>query len=190
MLMIAMQYGFVLPAGYDMTIIDRRIRDKGPLLDGFGHLRFKAYLTARKHDNGFTSADNLYAPFYLWDQSEGLDAFLTGPGFAALTRDFGWPPVRTWVVWHAELQNDLAEARFATREIVPIPHHSDLTSFKTDAVADAKAAVRGGAVAAVSAFDPTGWTWVKFRLWHALPAERQQAGKDVQTYAVGHISLP
>jgi hypothetical protein len=33
--MIAMQYSFVLLADYDMAIIDRRIRDKGPLLDGF-----------------------------------------------------------------------------------------------------------------------------------------------------------
>ncbi|WNJ93965.1 DUF4865 family protein [Bosea sp. 685] len=188
--MIAMQYSFVLPADYDMTVIDRRIRDKGPLLDGFPRLRFKAYLSARKHDNGFTSADNLYAPFYLWDQPEGLDAFLTGPGFAAVSRDFGWPMVRTWVVWHAALEPDLGEARFATREILPILPHSDLASLRTDAVTDAQAAVRGGALAAVAAFDPTGWTWVKFRLWRALPKGRQQGAKDLQTYEVGHMSLP
>jgi hypothetical protein len=188
--MIAMQYSFVLPADYDMTVIDRRIRDKGPLLDGFPRLRFKAYLSARKHDNGFTSADNLYAPFYLWDQPEGLDAFLTSPGFAAVSRDFGWPMVRTWVVWHAELEPELGEARFATREIVPIRPHSDLASLRTDAVTDAQTAVRCGALAAVAAFDPTGWTLVKFRLWRVLPEGQQQGAKDVQTYGVGHMSLP
>ncbi|MGO6908064.1 DUF4865 family protein, partial [Rhizobium ruizarguesonis] len=46
--MITMQYSFTLPADYDMSIIDRRIRDKGPLLDGFPNLGFKAYLSARK----------------------------------------------------------------------------------------------------------------------------------------------
>ena len=40
--MIAMQYSFTLPADYDMSIVDRRIRDKGPLLDGFPNLGFKA----------------------------------------------------------------------------------------------------------------------------------------------------
>ena len=45
--MIAMQYGFTLPGDYDMSIIDRRIRDKGPLLDGFPNLGFKAYLFTR-----------------------------------------------------------------------------------------------------------------------------------------------
>ena len=48
--MIAMQYSLTLPADYDMAIIDRRIRDKGALLDGFPRLRFKAYLSARKQD--------------------------------------------------------------------------------------------------------------------------------------------
>jgi hypothetical protein len=190
MFMIAMQYSFILPADYDMTVIDRRIRDKGPLLDGFPELRFKAYLSARKHDDGFTSSDNLYAPFYLWDQPEGLDAFLTGPGFVAVSRDFGWPRVRTWVTWHAELGAVLREARFATREIIQILPHSDLASLRADAVADAQMAVRCGALAAVAAFDPTGWTLVKFRLWHLLPEGQRPGSRDIQTYKVGHISLP
>ena len=64
--MIAMQYSFTLPADYDMGIIDRRIRDRGPGTDGLPHLGFKAYLSARKGE--FGSAENLYAPFYLWQQ--------------------------------------------------------------------------------------------------------------------------
>jgi hypothetical protein len=96
--MIAMQYSFVLPGDYDMAVIDHRIREKGPMLDGFPHLRFKAYLSARTQDDGFTSLENLYAPFYLWDEPAGLDAFLTGPGFSAVARDFGWPSVRTWML--------------------------------------------------------------------------------------------
>jgi Domain of unknown function (DUF4865) len=40
--MIAMQYNFTLPADYDMSVIDRRIADKGPLLDGFPGFKFKS----------------------------------------------------------------------------------------------------------------------------------------------------
>jgi hypothetical protein len=109
--MIAMQYSFTLPADYDMSIIDRRIRDKGPLLDGFPRLRIKAYLSARKQDAGF---ENLYAPFYLWDEPEGVDSFLSSPGFAAVTQDFGWPSVQTWLVWQADLGADLGNAAYAT----------------------------------------------------------------------------
>lgn len=39
--MIAMQYSFSLPADYDMSIIDRRIAEKGHLLDNFPNLKFK-----------------------------------------------------------------------------------------------------------------------------------------------------
>ncbi|MGY2048818.1 DUF4865 family protein [Methylobacterium sp. JK268] len=184
--MIAMQYSFILPADYDMEIIERRIRDKGKLLDGFPGLRFKAYLSVRKTDAGLGSDENLYAPFYLWDEPKGLDAFLSGPGFAGLTRDFGWPAVQTWMVWHAELGADLGEARFASRRVTPIAPHSDLASRRDAAIAAAQAAVGTGALAAVAGFDPTGWRQITFHLWRTPPRRDEGA----QGYTVGHVSLP
>ena len=85
--MIAMQYAITLPADYDMAVIRHRIADKGHLLDDFPGLAFKAWLHASRDDRELPSRDNLYAPFYLWHDSEGMDAFLDGAGFAALTRD-------------------------------------------------------------------------------------------------------
>lgn len=182
--MIAMQYGFTLPADYDMSIIDRRIRDKGPLLDGFPRLRFKAYLAARKQDDGFQGAENLYAPFYLWDEPEGIDGFLSSPGFAALTRDFGWPSVQTWLVWHAELGADVRQAKYASREIEAIPPYSNLTETRNAAIAEAHS--RTGALATAVGFDPTGWRQVRFSLWASAPTLMQEA----QLYTVGHVALP
>ncbi|KAA0591935.1 hypothetical protein J2848_006443 [Azospirillum lipoferum] len=185
--MIAMQYSFVLPADYDMTIIDRRVREKGPLLDGFPRLRFKAYLAARKQDAGFASAENLYAPFYLWDEPEGIDAFLSSPGFAAVSRDFGWPSVQTWLVRHAELTADLKAATHAIRETAPIAPYSDLASQRDRAITAAKSAIEAGALAAIAAFDPTKWMMAKFTLWPRLPPLLPET---MQIYTVGHISLP
>lgn len=180
--MIAMQYSFVLPADYDMAIIEKRIRDKGPMLDHFPHLRFKAYLSARKREG---SAENLYAPFYLWDHPDGLSNFLTGPGFAALTRDLGWPRVATWIVWHAALAEDLSQARFASREIETIAPYYDLAALRRSTTDAASAA--SDALADVVGFDPAAWTLVRFRLWRELPEARAH---DAQLYAVGHMSLP
>lgn len=183
-MMIAMQYGFTLPADYDMGIIDRRIRDKGPLLDGFPRLRFKAYFAARKEDECFQSTENLYAPFYLWDEPDGIDGFLSSPGFAALTRDFGWPSVQTWLVWQAELGGDLRQARYASREITPIAPYSNLAATRDTAIADARS--RTGALATVVGFDPTGWKQVRFSLW----AEPPEIVQGAQLYRVGHVALP
>lgn len=184
--MIAMQYTINLPADYDMDIIERRIRDKGPALDGFPHLRFKAYLSARKQAARPTSGQNLYAPFYLWDDTKGLSDFLCGPGFAVLSQDFGRPTVETWCTWQANMGSDLRAARFASRKVTSIDRYSDLAVLREEARSQANQAMDQGAIAAVAAFDPGDWTTVLFLLWETLPDR-----EDIeQTYDVGYVALP
>ncbi|MGO4574153.1 DUF4865 family protein [Microvirga sp. 2TAF3] len=183
--MIAMQYSLALPADYDMEIIDRRIREKGPLLDGFPNLKFKAYLRAAKGDLG--SAENLYAPFYVWDRAEGASDFLCGPGFQPLANDFGWPSVRTWIVWQACVAPGFSEAKFATREILPIRPHAPLGEIRRRDSDEARDMVRGGeALASVAGFEPTTWSRVRFRLWEKLP--EAVLTSSIQAYRVGHVS--
>ncbi|NLS15166.1 DUF4865 family protein [Rhizobium sp. P40RR-XXII] len=187
--MIAMQYNFPLPADYDMAIIDRRIRDKGPLLDNLPGLKFKAYLTARKGDAVTASWENLYAPFYVWQQEEGLSDFVCGPGFVALTESFGRPQVNTWVVWRADTSADIRNASFATREVAAIDPNASLAELrKEESEAATQAISNGGALASVVAFEPTHWTLVRFRLLAEPPKDPTRSG--VQTYNVGHLSLP
>ncbi len=183
--MIAMQYNFALPADYDMTIVDRRIVEKGPLLDNFPNLKFKAYLTARRSGDETRSQENLYAPFYVLNHEDGLNDFVCGEGFAVVSQSFGWPQVKTWIVWRAHLAARVAQAAFATREMLPIEPHAALAELRRRASEEALEDVEsGGALASVAAFEPTTWTRVRFRLWGEKPA----AGG--QTYKVGHLSLP
>lgn len=185
--MIAMQYSITLPADYDMAIIDRRIAEKGPLLDGFPGLAFKAWLTARRQGDAVPGRDNLYAPFYVWRSAAGLNDFLCGPGFAALTRSFGRPEVRSWIPWRAELAPGIARAAFATREIQSVPSHADLEVLRHRASEEVVADIEGsGALASVAGFEPTTWTQLRFRLWAAVPRDLRDG---VEAYQVGHLSL-
>lgn len=109
--MLAMQYTIVLPDDHDMALIRERIRAKGPLLDGFDGLLFKSYLYACRGEDG---PRNLYAPFYVWRDTAGMDRFLRGPGFAALSADFGRPAVSLWAVSRRAGGVDLRQARWAT----------------------------------------------------------------------------
>lgn len=187
--MIAMQYRFTLPADYDMSIIERRIRDKGPMLDHFPNLAFKAYLYADRNDGVAGGSENLYAPFYVWENGSGLSEFLCGPGFASLTQAFGWPEVKTWVVWHSGLRGDIRRAGFATREITPIEPHADLGALRRLIVERAKSDLDGGEpLASVAGFEPTTWTLVRFRLWASPPP--QDALPAAELYKVGHVSSP
>ncbi|MFT4183959.1 MAG: DUF4865 family protein [Rhizobium sp.] len=185
--MIAMQYSFTLPADYDMAIIDRRIREKGPLLDNLPGLKFKAYLSARKDDAQTGSRENLYAPFYVWNSEEGLSDFACGPAFAGLTEGFGWPRINTWIVWHAGISRDIRQARFAVREVIQLEPHAPLGELRQRESGNAAGEVaRGAALASVTAFEPTSWTQVRFRLL----AEQPRPQPDLQIYDVGHLSIP
>ena len=179
---LAMQYSFALPADYDMAIVERRIAEKGPALDGLPGLRAKAYLSARRSG---TQRENLYAPFYLWDDAAAMSGFLTGRGFAGVSDAFGWPQVRVWIVWRAWLAREVEQARFATREIAPVAPHAPLDALETLENETAGQAVDRGALAAVAGFEPTNWTRVRFRLWRDPPERRD----GVALYDVGHVSL-
>lgn len=186
--MLAMQYGFTLPADYDMGIIRRRIADRGHLTDDFPGLVFKAYLYAVHDDREVPGGDNLYAPFYLWHGSEGMSAFLGGAGFAALSRDFGRPAARTWMPWYTERADDLRHAACATRELVGIPRHADLGKLRKVEAAAAQQDRAAGALAALGAYDPASWHLLRFRLWPTLRTDLGREGR--QLYRVGHISQP
>ncbi|NEX62393.1 DUF4865 family protein [Noviherbaspirillum galbum] len=189
--MIAMQYNLVLPADYDMGIIERRIAERGHATDGFPGLAFKAYLHAGKGDET-SSADNVYAPFYLWHTVDGMNDFLCGPGFVGLTQSFGWPAVQRWNVWHAEHGSALDQARYATREILPIQPHADLGALRRAEIERSSASMADrGVLASLAGFEPADWSLVRFRLWSGMPGlpEDERGHGRLQIYRVGHVSL-
>jgi hypothetical protein len=186
--MMTMQYRISLPADYDMDIIRRRIAERGYLTDDFPHLAFKAYLYANCTAAYANGRENLYAPFYLWHHHEGMNAFLGVAGFAGVVASFGRPIVRMWSVWRAEAAADLSAARYATREIAPISAYAALAASRNEEEAKVQDDVERGALAAISAFDPTSWTLMRFRLWP--DAMDRPQGHDADVYAIGHISQP
>lgn len=163
--MHAMQYEITLPADYDMGIIRHRVATRGSGTDTFGGLGLKVYAIREGGSNG--SSVNQYAPFYLWANPAGMNAFLLGPGFAGLARDFGRPAVRHWtgLAFHRGPARDAA-ARMATRTTSRIPADTPVG----DAIDAALAEVDGSAHAAgvhctALAIDPLHWEIVHFTVW-------------------------
>ena len=182
--MLAMQYSFTLPADFDMDVIRARVAAKGPLVNGFPGLGFKAFLYARRGEHG---PENLYAPFYLWDDNEAMNRLLGGEVFAGVSTAFGWPSVKMWSVIHAAKTPALDDARYFSREILPIAPHTPLAQLQTTEAELAQSAVtRDGAVTAVTAFEPTTWSMVRARLWHDRPAVPTHPG--TQIYVVGYLA--
>lgn len=182
--MIAMQYSFVLPADYDMAIVRERIDVKGKLLDDLPGLVFKAYLHAERGE----SAENLYAPFYLWQTADAMHDFLNGPGFAGVAQAFGWPSVRAWTPWHASVGDDVRQARHASRSVSTIAPYSDLAALRRREEEWASVALGRGALAVVVGFEGATWTIVRLALWRDAPDGAQAPGE--QRYRIGHVSAP
>ncbi|GLQ92865.1 DUF4865 domain-containing protein [Dyella acidisoli] len=185
--MLTMQYRITLPADYDMAIIRKRIADRGHLTDDLPQLAFKAYLYADRQAPYATGRENRYAPFYLWHDTQGMNDFLGGAGFAGVIASFGRPVVRTWSMWHTEAVPDLSIATHASCETVSISDYTALGTVRDTEHANARADLDRGAIAAISAFDPTSWTAMRFRLWRDMAG---LSGENVDIYQVGHISQP
>lgn len=178
--MLAMQYSFTLPADYDMTIIERRIADNGHRLDGYPGLLFKTYLYARKADAVTESQENVYAPFYLWQDAASMNHFLLSAGFEAVTRAFGWPEVKVYPVLAATLSQHLDKAKFASRQLSPIKPYGSLNAFS-------EAPLLSGSLAQILAWDTATWQRIRLSLWQSAPEKGDLLQQD---YQIGHISLP
>jgi hypothetical protein len=184
--MIAMQYSFTLPADYDMSIIERRVQEKGPAFDGLPGLEFKAFMVARKDDPACPSAENLYAPLYLWRDTRGMEEFLSSSWFRAATEAFGWPAVRTWIPAAITTNAELSAARFVSRELTQLVPYTNLDEFRRREALAIKEGLEDGLVWGLSGFEPVTWTHVRFRLWSQPP--RVAPHTHAQIYRVLHLS--
>jgi len=183
--MHATQYELTLPADYDMGVIRARVARVGHLLDDWQGLGLKAYLLRERGRSG--SPVNQYAPFYLWNTVEGMNAFLWGGAFQGLADDFGRPSVRQWsgVAYEDEAAAGSA-ARFAVRRRQPVPEGVELAAVMTEAVSETeRLAGEDGAVLAAAAVDTSRWELVHFSLW-----EHDTPKADGEVFEVLHLSAP
>ncbi|MEU6903889.1 DUF4865 family protein [Streptomyces coeruleorubidus] len=181
--MHAMQYELTLPADYDMGVIRDRVARLGHLLDDWDGLAVKAYLIRERGLRG--SPVDQYAPFYLWNTVEGMNAFLWGGGFQGLSDDFGRPSVRQWTGLAYE-EGGGSHARFAVRRRQPVPASAPLAEAVGDAVREVRRlAAEDGALLAAAAVDTSRWELVHFSLW-----EHDTPKADGDVFEVLHLSAP
>ena len=183
--MYAMQYEIDLPADYDMAIIRERVRSRGSLLDALSGLGLKAYCVRERGVHG--SLVNTYAPFYLWNSTAAMSAFLSGAGFRGLCDSFGRPAVHHWLgTGFAAGAARASTPRFATRSIELLAPDADVGLLVERATLALREQVRDdNAHSGAVAIDPHRWELVHFTLWREWPI----ANADV-IYQVLHLSSP
>ncbi|GAA3563844.1 DUF4865 family protein [Amycolatopsis ultiminotia] len=183
--MHAMHYEITLPADYDMEIIHRRVRERGPLLDEMPGLGLKAYGVRERGVDG--SARNQYSPFYLWHDPAGMHSFLWEGGFRGIVDDFGRPAVPHWIVLAFEPGPEFsAVPRAAGKRVERLPGEVVPGEPIAAAVAElAGHARREGVHSAALVVDPRSWELVRYTLWAELAPD-----EDPVRYRVEHVSMP
>ncbi|MFG2111956.1 DUF4865 family protein [Streptomyces sp. NPDC048718] len=186
--MHAMQYDITLPADYDMGIVRTRVATRGHLLDDFPGLGLKAYLMRERADG---SPVNQYAPFYLWADPAGMNAFLWGPGFQGIVDDFGRPVVQHWTVLAYDEGPATASApRAATRRRLPLPAGlAPADAIAAELERHTERASGDGVVATALAVDPRHWELLVLTLWDAPSADAPHS-PDIDRFQVLHLSAP
>ena len=183
--MIAMQYNIILPSDYDVNIIKRRIRDNGNKTDGFPGLKLKAYLIAEK--GKYNNYENQYAPFYLWEQEDGMNKFLLDGYFNNILNSFGWTRVLNWVVLHEQVKKTV-EPQYAAIQTISVPVYSDLTVIGNNEKEHFyKLKTDDSLTAYVAAYNPCSWEICHF-LMATSPDLLKNSAKNSLIYDVHHIS--
>ncbi|MFD9890509.1 DUF4865 family protein [Amycolatopsis sp. NPDC059027] len=183
--MHAMQYEITLPADYDMDIIRDRVATRGHLLDAFPGLGLKAYAIRERGVDGSTL--NQYAPFYLWHEAAGMNAFLWDGGFGGIIESFGRPVVQHWTgLAFAEGPAFGDTPRAASKHTEPVPAEVMPADVIARALGELETHARRRDVhSAALAIDPRTWELVRYTLWwDAAPEE------DEVRYRVLHVSAP
>lgn len=182
-----MQYSFQLPADYDMSLIEQRVRDKGHVFDNTLGMGVKAFLCARRGDPLTGSQVNEYATFYVWTEPQAMVDFVCSDKFVGLTNSFGWPSVQPWLVLDVKACGTLTDARFATRVVEPMYPFDSLGSTREIERSATDAAIQRGALFAISGFDFNTWRRVRFCLWRD---EISSSELHTTAYSVLHTSAP
>lgn len=123
--MLAMQYQIPLPSDYDMGIIRKRVENSGNKTDGFPGLKMKAYLVAEKEKYG--NIENQYAPFYVWEDHDGMNQFLLKGPFNNIINSFGRPTISHWIVIKEYIEKS-SDIMFACVKKDLITYQMDLTT--------------------------------------------------------------
>jgi hypothetical protein len=183
--MMAMQYEIGLPADYAMSIIDRRVRERGSAFDALPGLALKAFLVRERGQLG--SPVNQYAPFYLWHSPDAMARFLAGPSaFDGLIDSFERPAVRTWVTTDFLIGKGASGApAYATRSMSIIPTDASAADFAGRAAGRASQSDSHQLHSTAVLLCPSRWELAVFTLWNSQPEV-----PDAVMYKVLRLSSP
>nr|WP_283808668.1 DUF4865 family protein [Variibacter gotjawalensis] len=178
-----MQYAHRLPADYDMSKIEERATQRGPLWDTMPGVGFKVF-AARRRSHG--TADNVYTSIYVWLETAAALKFLSDDRFGAVVSGFGRPLIETWLPVDVRV-NAIggAKATSIVRSAIDV-HGADIAALRANENERNAVLLREGALAAVSGLDVHRWQLVRYAV---LPEVKAEQNGEI-AYDMLHFARP
>ncbi|WP_169544872.1 DUF4865 family protein [Sneathiella aquimaris] len=175
--MLAMQYTVRLPSEYDAQMVNDRVSMRGPMFDGCPGLAHKFYLYDRE--------EHVYAPFYIWENSQAAQNFLMNTLFEDVVEDFGRPRVRSWQILNFGYGRSTIAPKKMLSEVDKVCEKQNLTTLKTHEQANhLKMLKNDDLFAHMVLLDPDRWEISRVSLWSRKDEAYKTRADCVSEYEV------
>lgn len=182
-IMLLMQYRFDVEDDHDMRALRERISVIGPNFNSLAGLVQKAFLVSL-HTHG---RPHRYAPFYVWQDDEAMNAFLLSDAFARVCAKYGRPTVRASMTLHSQTGSFSQVPAHATQEFISVDPSTDLRRLASEEKAMADAAGHDERLHSIHVgLDTTMWQLVRTCFWHQ-PSETTHG---IDAYDLEYLAFP
>lgn len=156
--MLAMQYSVRLPREFDIDQVYKHVSTRSPLFDGFPGLKHKFYL--------YDPEEHIYAPFYIWENTQSAQEFLLHNLFNGVIEAFGRPRVRSWQIIEFDMGISQEQPTFLYTSFDKAGCQKPLTEIMKDEKKAHQAMLsREGLYANMVLLDPDRWEIGRFGFW-------------------------
>ncbi|WP_025899762.1 DUF4865 family protein [Sneathiella glossodoripedis] len=181
--MLAMQYSVKLPTEYDLNKVNERVALRGPKFQGRPGLTHKFYLYERE--------EHIYAPLYIWENSQAAQDFLMDSLFGDVIQDFGRPRVRSWQILEFNYGSSTIEPVKMTAEVDKVCNEKSLTDIRKIEEKVHKGMLKqDGLFAHMVLLDPDRWEISRCSLWSFKDRQVTSESDCVYEYDVVSDKLP
>ncbi|WP_169568681.1 DUF4865 family protein [Sneathiella limimaris] len=159
--MLAMQYSVKLPTEYDLNKVGERVAQRMPKFEGRPGLTHKFYL--------YEPDENIYAPMYVWENTQAAQDFLMDSLFGDVVQDFGRPRVRTWQILNFDYGVSKTAPVSMITEVDKVSSSKSLQNVMNAEMENHQQMVkRNDLTAHMVLLDPDRWEISRCSLWSSL----------------------
>ena len=181
--MLAMQYSVKLPTEYTLDRINERVAQREPKFEGRLGLKHKFYLYERE--------EHIYAPLYIWQNTQAAQDFLMDSLFGDVVQDFGRPRVRSWQILEFDYGPSQVSPISMTSEVDKVCARKSLGALKDQETANHQQAItKEGLFAHLVLLDPDRWEISRCSLWSVSNTELKSSSDCIYEYDVIGGKMP